>query len=95
MAWIGSVQALHGGEMNPIYAAVKNGQRGLVKALALKMSEGLRLDWQFGESAQLVQMVQAFLRRNVTCSPMFMLESTCTLGIPGSDHETARTDDLT
>jgi NAD(P)-dependent dehydrogenase (short-subunit alcohol dehydrogenase family) len=29
-----SAQALHGGSMNPIYAAVKSAQRGMVKALA-------------------------------------------------------------
>ncbi len=29
-----SAQALHGGAMNPIYAAVKSAQRGMVKALA-------------------------------------------------------------
>ena len=31
---LSSAQALHGGAMNPIYAAVKNAQRGMVKALA-------------------------------------------------------------
>jgi 3-oxoacyl-[acyl-carrier protein] reductase len=29
-----SAQALHGGSMNPVYAAVKSAQRGMVKALA-------------------------------------------------------------
>jgi NAD(P)-dependent dehydrogenase (short-subunit alcohol dehydrogenase family) len=31
---LSSAQALHGGAMNPIYASVKNAQRGMVKALA-------------------------------------------------------------
>ena len=31
---LSSAQALHGGAMNPIYAAVKSAQRGMVKALA-------------------------------------------------------------
>jgi NAD(P)-dependent dehydrogenase (short-subunit alcohol dehydrogenase family) len=31
---LSSAQALHGGAMNPVYAAVKNAQRGLAKALA-------------------------------------------------------------
>jgi NAD(P)-dependent dehydrogenase (short-subunit alcohol dehydrogenase family) len=31
---LSSAQALHGGAMNPVYAAVKNAQRGMVKALA-------------------------------------------------------------
>ncbi len=31
---LSSAQALHGGAMNPVYAAVKNAQRGMAKALA-------------------------------------------------------------
>jgi NAD(P)-dependent dehydrogenase (short-subunit alcohol dehydrogenase family) len=31
---LSSAQALHGGAMNPVYAAVKNAQRGMMKALA-------------------------------------------------------------
>ena len=41
-----SAQALHGGAMNPVYAAVKSAQRGMAKALAREWGpHGITVNW--------------------------------------------------
>jgi 3-oxoacyl-[acyl-carrier protein] reductase len=70
---LGSALGLHGGVINPLYAAIKGNYRGFVKALAREWGpDGITVNWI--APASLVESSEAYFERNPTAREALMAQ---------------------